>query len=143
MQQLFKKKMWLLAVPLAMLMAGCSGNDGNGAGGGGAPPDTTRPTVSSTIPTAGTTGVAINRNITANFTRNPRLTILSTPETVALEGFRFSLNGELGEIYSVQKTSGLTNWTTFVTVTNLFGTTQISDSASTNSDPQFYRAIKP
>jgi hypothetical protein len=34
MQKLFNKKMWLLAVPLAMFMAGCSGGD-NGAGGGG------------------------------------------------------------------------------------------------------------
>ena len=31
MQQLFKKKMWLLAVPLAMLMAGCSSNDNGSA----------------------------------------------------------------------------------------------------------------
>ena len=31
MQQLFKKKMWLLAVPLAMLMAGCSGSNDNGS----------------------------------------------------------------------------------------------------------------
>ena len=70
LQQLFNKKMWLLAVPLALFMAGCSGGGDNGAGGGGgggAPPDTTAPTVSSTIPTAGATGVAINRNITVTF----------------------------------------------------------------------------
>ena len=34
MQQLFNKTMWLLALPLALFMAGCSGGD-NGAGGGG------------------------------------------------------------------------------------------------------------
>ena len=86
MQQLFKKKMWLLAVPLAALMAGCSGNDGNGAGGG-APSDTTRPTVSSTIPTAGTTGVAINRNITANFSEAmDAATITTTTFTVTAPG---------------------------------------------------------
>ena len=33
MQQLFNKKLWLLAVPLAMFMAGCSGGDGTGSGG--------------------------------------------------------------------------------------------------------------
>ena len=66
MQKLFNKKMWLLAVPLAMFMAGCSGDDDNvvGGGGGGAP-DTTAPTVSSTLPADTAPGVAINQNITA------------------------------------------------------------------------------
>src|SRR5688572_6187564 len=87
MQQLFDKKMWLLAVPLAMVIAGCSGNDNKGAGGGGVPPDTTAPTVSSTIPTAGATGVAINRNITANFSEVMNAaTITTTTFTVTAPG---------------------------------------------------------
>ena len=91
MQQLFNKKLWLLAVPLAMFMAGCSGgNDNNGAGsssGGGAPPDTTAPTVSSTIPTAGATGVAINRNITATFSEAmDAATITTATFTLAAPG---------------------------------------------------------
>jgi Big-like domain-containing protein len=48
-------------------MAGCSGDDNNpGAGGrAGGAPDTTAPTVSSTVPADAATGVAINQNINA------------------------------------------------------------------------------
>jgi len=70
MQKLFNKKiMWLMALPLAMIMAGCSGDDNNpgAGGGGGGAPDTTAPTVSSTVPADAATGVAINQNITATF----------------------------------------------------------------------------
>jgi hypothetical protein len=87
MQKLFNKKMWLLAVPLAMFIAGCSGGDdnvvGGGGGGGGGAPDTTAPAVSSTIPADTATGVAINQNITATFSEamDPA-TITSTTFTV-------------------------------------------------------------
>ena len=68
MQKLFNKKMWLLAVPLAMIMAGCSGGNDTAVGtGGGGAPDTTAPTVSSTLPADTATGVAINQNITVTF----------------------------------------------------------------------------
>ena len=88
MQQLFNKKMWLLAVPLAMFLAGCSGNDNKAAGGGGgASPDTTAPTVSSTIPADLAIGVAINRNITATFSEPmDAATITSTTFTLAAPG---------------------------------------------------------
>ena len=61
-----KEIMWLMAVPLAMLMAGCGGSDGGG-GVGIAGLDAAAPTVSSTDPTDTETGVAINRNIIATF----------------------------------------------------------------------------
>jgi hypothetical protein len=63
MQWLFNKKLWLLALPLAVFMAGCNRDDDNGAGGG----DTTAPTVSSTIPVNTAPDVATNRNIAAIF----------------------------------------------------------------------------
>ncbi|MEO6035610.1 MAG: FG-GAP-like repeat-containing protein [Verrucomicrobiota bacterium] len=84
-----------------------------------------------------------SRNITANFSKSPRLAVQSTPATVKLEGFQFTLNGALGESYSLQKSSNLVDWATFVTVTNSFGTTQFSDLPSTNSGAQFYRATQP
>jgi len=62
MQRLFNKKLWLLALPLAVFMAGCNGDDDNGGGG-----DTTAPTVSSTNPIDTTLAVATNRDITAIF----------------------------------------------------------------------------
>jgi hypothetical protein len=90
MQQLFNKKIWLLAMPLAMFMAGCSGGGDNGAAGGGgsgAPLDTTAPTVSSTIPADTATGVAINRNITATFSEAmDAATITTTTFTVTAPG---------------------------------------------------------
>ena len=88
MRQLFNKKLWLLAVPLAMFMAGCSGGNDNGVGGGGgAPPDTTAPTVSSTIPADLATGVAINGNITANFSEAmDAATITTTTFTLTAPG---------------------------------------------------------
>lgn len=83
MQKLFNKKMWFLAVPLAMFIAGCSGSDNVVGGGGGGAPDTTAPTVSSTIPADTATGVAINQNITATFSEAmDSATITSTTFTV-------------------------------------------------------------
>jgi hypothetical protein len=67
MQWLFNRKLWLLALPLAVFMAGCSSDDDNVAGGGGAASDTTAPTVSSTNPVNTAPAVATNRNIAAIF----------------------------------------------------------------------------
>src|SRR3990172_7888409 len=61
MQRIFNKKLWLLALPLAVFMAGCNGDDDGGGG------DTTVPTVSSTNPINTTIDVPINRSITAIF----------------------------------------------------------------------------
>ena len=84
MQKLFNKKIWLMAVPLAMLMAGCSGDDNKGAGGGGGgAPDITAPTVSSTNPADAATGVAINRSVTTTFSEEmDAATITPTTFTV-------------------------------------------------------------
>lgn len=65
MQQTFKTMMWCLAVPLAVLMSGCNPDDDHGPAAGAR--DTAPPSVVSTIPTAGATGVALNRNLTATF----------------------------------------------------------------------------
>jgi hypothetical protein len=63
MQWLFNKKLWLLALPLAVFMAGCNSDDDSG----GAPTDTTAPTVSSTNPGDTATGMVTNQKITAIF----------------------------------------------------------------------------
>ena len=87
MQKLFNKKMWLLAVPLAMIMAGCSGSDDPvvGTGGGGAP-DITAPTVSSTIPADTATGVAINQNLTVTFSEAMDPATISATTFTVMQG---------------------------------------------------------
>src|SRR6185369_6076866 len=87
MQKLFNKKMWLLAVPLAMIMAGCSGGDDPvvGTGGGGAP-DITAPTVSSTIPADTATGVAINQNLTVTFSEAMDPATISATTFTVMQG---------------------------------------------------------
>ena len=52
---------WFIVMLLVVLMAGCNGTNPSLGGGG------TGPTVSSTAPADGATGVAINTNITATF----------------------------------------------------------------------------
>ena len=86
MQQLFNKKiMWLMAVPLAMLMAGCGGDDGTGGGFGGGL-DITTPTVSSTVPADTVTGVAINRSIIATFSEAMDPTTITPTTFIVIEG---------------------------------------------------------
>ena len=60
-------KMLFMTLLLAGFMAGC-GSSSNG-GGAGAPADTTKPTVSSTIPVDAATGVPLNWSITATFSK--------------------------------------------------------------------------
>ena len=80
MQKLFNEKIkWLMAVPLAMFMAGCGGSDGGG-GIGIAGLDAGAPTVSSTDPADTETGVAINQNIIATFSEAMNPTTI-TPTT--------------------------------------------------------------
>ena len=132
MQQLFNKKMWLLAVPLALFMAGCNGGNDKGAGGGGgAPPDTTAPTVSSTIPADLATGVAINRNITANFSEAmDAATITTTTFTLAAPG-PVSVSGTVtyaGTVATFNPTVNLAANTVF-TVTITTGATDLAGNA--------------
>jgi hypothetical protein len=75
---LVKPPTWFIALSLAAFMAGCSGG---GAGGSGTPPDTTAPTVSSTMPADLATGVAINQSIAATFSE------ALDPATITTETF--------------------------------------------------------
>jgi len=129
MQQLFKKKMWLLAVPLAMFMAGCSGSNNNNGGGGGtagAPPDTSAPTVSFTNPLNTATGVATNQKITAIFSES-MAPASCTPTT-------FTVSAVVGKVTCVDRTAiftptgNLAN-TTLYTATITTGVTDLAGNA--------------
>ena len=74
----YKPLMWLMALMLAALVAGCGG----GGGGGG---DTTAPTVTFNAPANAATGIALNTSVNAIFSEamNPS-TITSTTFTLKL-----------------------------------------------------------
>lgn len=95
--------------------------------------------------TANPLNVTMNqsKSITANFTKNPKLSAKVEPSTLATEGLYLVLSGEPGEIYSVQKSTNLVNWSEVGFVTNVYGTVQINDVPPTNSNEQFYRAAQP
>ncbi len=66
-------KMWFLALLLVVSMTGCGGG-----GDGGGSPDTTAPTVSSTIPADLATGVALNSTVNATFSEGMSAATLTT-----------------------------------------------------------------
>ena len=75
----------LLLVPLAVFMAGCKGGH-HGSGGVGASPDTTAPTVSSTISADLATDVPINRNITGTFNEEMDAATITTATFTLTQG---------------------------------------------------------
>ena len=133
MQKLFNKKMWLLAVPLAMFMAGCNGGDDSvvgGGGSGGGAPDTTAPTVSSTIPADTATGVAINQNITATFSEAMDPTTITSTTFTVMQGAT-PVPGAVtyvGTVATFNPTSDLTP-NTVVTATITTGATDLVGNA--------------
>src|SRR5262249_11817622 len=70
--------------------------------------------------------------ITANFTKRPTLRVGTLLEGFADDGFRFTLIGEFGAQYEVFASFNLTTWLPIAALTNLYGTTQVSDPGATN-----------
>ncbi len=147
MQQLFNKKMWLLAVPLAKFMAGCSGSNNNGAGGGsggGTHPDTTAPRVSFTNPLDTATGVATNRKITAIFSAAMAptsctpitFTVTAVPCTVACVDrtaiFTPTSNLAATTLYTATITTGVTDLAGNALVANKVWTFTTGTTAAAN-----------
>ncbi len=57
----------------------------------------------------------------------------------SLNDYLFSVIGSTGRVYLIDASVNLTNWTTLATLTNLTGTIQFRDNASTNLPRRFYR----
>ena len=57
-------------------------------------------------------------------------------------GFHFTLNGEFGARYQIEVSPDGQTWSSLATITNLYGTTQILDSAATGQAQKFYRALQ-
>ena len=58
------------------------------------------------------------------------------------EVFPLRLMGDLGR-YSLETSSNLVTWLPLTMLTNLFGTVQFDDTASTSSLQRFYRVSSP
>ena len=109
---LFKPLMWFMVLPLAAFVAGCHrGHDNVGV-----PPDTIAPTVISTIPAAGASGVAINGNITAIFSEAMDAATI-TPATFTLTQGATPVPGAVtyaGTVATLNPTNDLAANTVFI-----------------------------
>lgn len=74
-------KMWFMTLLLIFLMAGCNGSNTSLGGRGGAP------TVDSTVPASGATGVAVDTTITATFRE------AMDPDTITTTTFTLTTGG--------------------------------------------------
>jgi uncharacterized repeat protein (TIGR02543 family) len=80
------------------------------------------------------------KSITASFTHGPKLTLNGTT-SLADDGFRVTLGGDLGSKYEIDGSSNLVNWIPLVTLTNSSGVIQFTDPAATNTMFRFYRSL--
>ena len=121
--------MWLMAVPLAMLMAGCGGSDGTG-GGGLAGLGIPTPTVSSTSPANFATDVAINPSITATFSEAMDPTTI-TPTTFTVTHGTTPIPGAVTYVDNVAKFNPTSNLipNTVVTARITTGVTDLAGNA--------------
>jgi hypothetical protein len=77
--------------------------------------------------------------ITGNFSNGLYLVQFSSPQMVSNK-LQFSLQGAPQQIYDVDVSTDLLNWTLFDTVTNSTGAVPLFDS-TTNQATRFYRAV--
>ncbi|MDA1277190.1 MAG: hypothetical protein O2960_24530, partial [Verrucomicrobia bacterium] len=81
-----------------------------------------------------------NNVINADFTKRPALRVGTPLEGLTEDGFRLTLLGEFGTPYTVLGSTILADWITAGTVTNIYGTVQLTDPVATNLLFRFYRA---
>ena len=58
-------------------------------------------------------------------------------------GNTLSISGLPGDVYWVLASTNLLDWQTIVTVTNVNGAVQFTDTATTNYSQRFYRVVMP
>jgi hypothetical protein len=81
-----------------------------------------------------------SKSIEANFTMRPRLWLGPCLGGWRDTGFQLSLTGEFGEPYVIERSANPGDWTNLATLTNLFGTSQVTDVLAPNGSRVFYRA---
>lgn len=82
------------------------------------------------------------RVVTANFTKRPALRVGTPLEVLVEASFRLTLLGEFGTPYTIWGSTNFADWLTAGTVTNIYGTVQLTDPAATNLPLRFYRATE-
>jgi hypothetical protein len=82
-----------------------------------------------------------NRNIAAQFTSRPMLSVGSCVEGLSDQGFRFTLTGDFGASFQIQSAPDLVTWGGIGTITNTYGVSQFTDPAATSGSNRFYRAL--
>jgi hypothetical protein len=80
-----------------------------------------------------------SRTITATFTKRPNLVVQPCLDGLSDSGFRATVIGEYGQVYSVEGSIDLVNWQPVAQLTNTYGATEFTDSGATNPS-RFYRA---
>src|SRR5665647_902640 len=102
----YRPLMWLMALLMAALVAGCGDGSSDpilGGGGAGVVPhvagDTTRPRVTVTVPANAASGVPANSKITATFSEDMALATITAPGTFTLAQSGVPITG-LGVTYS-------------------------------------------
>ena len=88
-----------------------------------------------------TTTMTSNKVITANFTKRPTMRVGTPLEGLVEDGFRLTVLGEFGSPYSILGTTNLLDWIPVGTVTNTYGTVQLTDPAATELPSRFYRVV--
>ena len=81
-----------------------------------------------------------SRVITAQFTKRPSLRVGTPLEGLTENGFRLTVLREFGTPYTILGSTNLADWIAAGTVTNIYGTVQLTDPAATNLLRRFYRA---
>ena len=87
--------------------------------------------------------VSSNKVIIAKFTKRPTLRVGTPLEGLVEDGFRLTILGDFGVPYSILGSTNLFDWTAIGSVTNAYGTAQLTDPTATNLSYRFYRAASP
>jgi hypothetical protein len=77
--------------------------------------------------------------INASFTKRPILRVGTPLEGLTEDGFRLTVLGEFGTPYTVLGSTNFADWITAGTVTNIYGTVQLTDLGATNLPFRFYK----
>jgi hypothetical protein len=131
-------RMLLMAIPLVLLAAGCGKNsDSGGAGAGGeGSSDSTAPTVVSTVPADGATGVPLNVVLSATFSEPMH------PQNINVDTFLLKSTLDGLSVPGAVGYSGIT--ATFTPNSNLDPNTNYTATITTGAkDPTFNHMVAP
>jgi hypothetical protein len=129
-------QMLLMAIPLVLLAAGCGKNSDSGGTGGTGSSDSTAPTVVSTVPADGATGVPLNVVLSATFSEPMH------PQNINVDTFLLKSTLDGLSVPGAVGYSGIT--ATFTPNSNLAPNTNYTATITTGAkDPTFNHMVAP